>query len=189
MIISLIGFMGAGKTTIGRQLAQSMKCQFIDLDAYIEEKEGKTISEIFQEGDEAKFRDLELNYLQDVLEEHISEHPETLSDLPPHTEESSEDDEALTNRNCTMVLSLGGGIVTNPECTDLISRFTYCIYIHTHISTIKQRLLKESEGRPMLHGDNGDLEESALLNRIEKLYKERLPLYTSLARKTYFLKF
>ena len=39
MIISLIGFMGAGKSTIGKQLAQSIKCPFIDLDAYIEEKD------------------------------------------------------------------------------------------------------------------------------------------------------
>ena len=82
MIISLIGFMGAGKTTIGKQLAQSVKCPFVDLDAYIEEKEGKTISEIFEQSGEKGFRDMEFNYLQDILEDHIAEHPETLEDLP-----------------------------------------------------------------------------------------------------------
>ena len=84
-----------------------------------------------------------------------------------------------------MILSLGGGIVTNPECADLISRFTYCMYIHTDIEVIKQRLSQQVEaaGRPMLGGESGD----ALLARIEKLYKERTPLYTRLARKTYFL--
>ena len=92
MIISLIGFMGAGKSTIGKQLAQSIKCPFIDLDAYIEEKEGKTISEIFGEKGEGGFRELELNYLEDVLEDHIAEHPETLEDLPPFSPEATEDD-------------------------------------------------------------------------------------------------
>ncbi len=185
MIISLIGFMGAGKSTIGRQLAQSIKCPFIDLDAYIEEKEGKTISEIFGEKGESGFRELELNYLEDVLEDHIAEHPETLEDLPPFTPESTADDAPVATRGCTMVLSLGGGIVTNPECADLISRFTYCMYIHTDIEVIKQRLSQQTEaaGRPMLGGESGD----ALLARIEKLYKERTPLYTRLARKTYFL--
>ncbi|MBO7764442.1 MAG: dephospho-CoA kinase, partial [Bacteroidales bacterium] len=66
MIISLIGFMGAGKSTIGKQLAQSIKCPFIDLDAYIEEKECETISEIFGEKGEGGFRELELNYLEDL---------------------------------------------------------------------------------------------------------------------------
>jgi shikimate kinase len=185
MIISLIGFMGAGKTTIGKQLAQSIKCPFIDLDAYIEEKEGKTISEIFEAVSEAGFREKELNYLQDILEDHITQHPETLDDLPPFTPESTADDAPVATRGCTMVLSLGGGIVTNPECADLISRFTYCMYIHTDIEVIKQRLSQQAEaaGRPMLGGESGD----ALLARIEKLYKERTPLYTRLARKTYFL--
>ena len=185
MIISLIGFMGAGKTTIGKQLAQSVKCPFVDLDAYIEEKEGKTISEIFDQSGEKGFRDMELNYLQDILEDHIAEHPETLEDLPPFTPEVTEDDAPVTVRNCSMILSLGGGIVTNPECADLISRFTYCMYIHTDIEVIKQRLSQQAEaaGRPMLGGESGD----ALLARIEKLYKERTPLYTRLARKTYFL--
>jgi shikimate kinase len=177
--------MGAGKTTIGKQLAQSIKCPFIDLDAYIEEKEGKTISEIFEAVSEAGFREKELNYLQDILEDHITQHPETLEDLPPFTPESTADDAPVATRGCTMVLSLGGGIVTNPECADLISRFTYCMYIHTDIEVIKQRLSQQTEaaGRPMLGGESGD----ALLARIEKLYKERTPLYTRLARKTYFL--
>ncbi len=185
MIISLIGFMGAGKTTIGKQLAQSIKCPFIDLDAYIEEKEGKTISEIFEASGESGFREKELNYLQDILEDHITQHPETLEDLPPFTPESTADDAPVATRGCTIVLSLGGGIVTNPECAELISRFTYCMYIHTDIEVIKKRLSQQAEaaGRPMLGGESGD----ALLARIEKLYKERTPLYTRLARKTYFL--
>lgn len=165
MIISLIGFMGAGKTTTGEQLAKALKCKFTDLDDYIQKKEGKTITEIFQEGGETHFRTLEENYLQDVLENHISAHPETL-----------EDSESPT-KVCTMVLSLGGGIVTNPAAAELISRFTYCIYIKTDIETILKRLEDETANRPMLSG------EGTLREKIEKLYREREPLYRSLAKK------
>lgn len=165
MIISLIGFMGAGKTTTGAQLAKTLKCPFVDLDSYIEKKEGKTITEIFEEGGEASFRTLEENSLQDVLENHISEHPETLEDAD------------APKKVCTLVLSLGGGIVTNPAAAELISRFTYCIYIKTDIETILQRLEDESSSRPMLSG------EGSLREKIEKLYYEREPLYRSLAKK------
>ena len=61
--IYLIGFMGCGKSYIGRQLAERLAYNFVDMDAYLESKEGKTISQIFQEGGEALFRQLERDYL------------------------------------------------------------------------------------------------------------------------------
>jgi len=61
--IYLIGFMGCGKSYLGKRLAEHLNWQFIDLDAYLEAKEGKTISQIFAEGGESLFRELEKNYL------------------------------------------------------------------------------------------------------------------------------
>lgn len=177
MIISLIGFMGAGKTTMGKQLSEIMKTPFIDLDTYIQEREGKTIAEIFEEKGEAGFREIEENSLQDVLENHISDNPQTIEDLPPFDASESKDDQSIPHRECSLVLSLGGGIVTNPECVELIKRFTYCLYIKTDINTILSRLEKESENRPMLKGE-GTLQEI-----INKLYYEREPLYNAIARK------
>ena len=49
MKIVLLGYMASGKSTIGKQLAKEMKISFIDLDEYIEEKEGKSVSEIFED--------------------------------------------------------------------------------------------------------------------------------------------
>lgn len=165
MIISLIGFMAAGKTTMARGLSAKVGAPVIDTDAYIEEREGKTISEIFaSEGGEASFRRIEEECLEEILEKHISEHPETLEDM----------------HRCTLILSLGGGIVITPGCRDLISRFTYCVYVKTDIDTIFERLSKDTGGRTLLE-NRGD---TPLRDVIERLYREREPLYEALARTT-----
>lgn len=165
MIISLIGFMAAGKTTMARELSAKVGAPVIDTDAYIEEREGKTISEIFEsKGGEAGFRRIEEECLEDILEKHISEHPETLEDM----------------HRCTLVLSLGGGIVTTPGCRDLISRFTYCVYVKTDIDTIFNRLSKDTGGRVLLENRQG----ASLREIIERLYREREPFYEALARTT-----
>lgn len=67
MTIVLVGFMGAGKTTIGRRLAQVLGRPFIDLDSYIVEKNGRTITEIFESEGEEKFRQLESHALKACL--------------------------------------------------------------------------------------------------------------------------
>lgn len=66
--ILLIGYMGAGKTTLGRALAQDMGLEFIDLDHYIEERYCRSISQIFAEKGEAEFRRIEQRMLHEVAE-------------------------------------------------------------------------------------------------------------------------
>ena len=155
MIISLIGFMAAGKTTMARELSAKVGAPMIDTDAYIEEREGKTVSEIFAAVGEPGFRKIEEECLEDILEE---------QDM----------------HRCTLVLSLGGGIVTTPGCRDLISRFTYCVYVKTDIDTIFNRLSKDTGGRTLLE-NRGD---TPLRDVIDRLYREREPLYEALARTT-----
>lgn len=64
--IFLIGYMGSGKSTLGKALASRCEVRFIDLDDYIEERSGKTIKEIFATEGEAAFRDLERRMLVEV---------------------------------------------------------------------------------------------------------------------------
>lgn len=66
--IILIGYMGAGKTTIGRQLAISLNMQFYDLDWYIEMRYHRTVAQIFAERGEEGFREIERNMLHEVAE-------------------------------------------------------------------------------------------------------------------------
>jgi shikimate kinase len=64
--VYLIGFMGAGKTTIGRHLARKLGWQFIDLDREIEQREHRQIADIFRDSGEPHFRRLEQQYLKEI---------------------------------------------------------------------------------------------------------------------------
>lgn len=69
--IYLCGFMGCGKTHIGRKLSKSLKLPFIDLDRYIVEKENRSIPEIFEQSGEPYFRKLEAECLKELEEGYI----------------------------------------------------------------------------------------------------------------------
>ena len=69
MIISLTGFMGCGKSSVGRKLSELLCCPFMDLDDVIVEREGRSIPEIFASDGEAAFRRMELEALKAVLKD------------------------------------------------------------------------------------------------------------------------
>ncbi len=68
MRIFLIGYMGSGKSTLGRRLAKHLNLQFVDMDHYIEERNYKTIPQIFAEEGEAEFRKKERKALEELSE-------------------------------------------------------------------------------------------------------------------------
>lgn len=122
--ISLIGFMGCGKSSVGKILASLLPdCHLIDLDSYIEEKQGKIIPEIFNEYGEAAFRRMEREALEEIF---------------------SDPDRSRA------ILSLGGGTVTSGQCRQLIRRHTDCFYLRATTDTLLSNLEGHSEGRPML---------------------------------------
>ncbi len=122
--IALIGFMGCGKSSVGKILATLLhECHLIDLDTYIEEKQGKNIPEIFNEYGEAAFRRME----REALEEIFSDQSRPRA-----------------------ILSLGGGTVTSEPCRQLIRRHTDCFYLRATTDTLLGNLEGHSEGRPML---------------------------------------
>lgn len=106
----LCGFMGSGKTTIGKKLARLMGFKHIDVDIYLEEKEGKTISNIFSQYGENEFRRLETKYIKEICQ--------------------------MKN----VVISLGGGAVIREENIYQIKSNGYLIYLDTPFHRIIKNL-------------------------------------------------
>ena len=122
MLITLTGFMGSGKTTVGKVLADFLGCPFYDLDDLVVKKAGKTIPEIFAQDGEPAFRQLEARLLRQTVEKYGEN---------------------------TAVLSLGGGAVTTPASATLLNEKTVCIYLRATLETLLQRLEGQTAGRPL----------------------------------------
>ncbi len=161
MIVSLTGFMGSGKSSIGRVLAGRLGCPFFDLDSLIEEGEGRSIPDIFSSGGERLFRNLEIMYLSDFLDR-----------TPRHCPSGPADKQAPP---VTAVLALGGGTLTTAECAGMVEEKTFCIYLRASADTLVENLKGAEEGRPMLSGEN-------LRERVEDLMAKRKDIYEGAAR-------
>ncbi|RME16009.1 MAG: shikimate kinase [Bacteroidetes bacterium] len=132
---ALTGFMGSGKTTIGKIIAQKSNVPFIDLDEYIEQRENKTINEIFLNG-ENYFRALETRYLKEILE------------TPQST-----------------VIALGGGTVCFNNNLQLIRQHAWLIALLPEITILTERLWKEKDKRPLLKNITSKDELAAFIEK------------------------
>ena len=122
MMITLTGFMGSGKTTVGKVLADFLGCPFMDLDDLVVKKAGKSIPDIFAQDGEPAFRQLEAQVLRKTVEKYAES---------------------------TAVLALGGGAVLAPASAALLREKTVCIYLRATLDTLLQRLAGETAGRPL----------------------------------------
>ena len=163
MTIALNGFMGCGKSSVGKALAALLSCPLTDLDTYIEESEGRGIPEIFRTNGERTFREIEEKALRQIL--HLPE-AGNLDCIALNEEGAGEPDGSLK------ILSLGGGTVTTEECALMVKRHTFCIYLRARIETLVRNLENDSEGRPMLNCG-----EESLRGRIEELMSKRSAIY------------
>ena len=149
--ISLIGFMGSGKSSVGKELSKLLpEMEFIDLDSYIEAMTGRTIPEIFESEGESAFRELERTALENIF----------------MTGELTGD---------SYILSLGGGTVTTEGCRRMIRRNTTCFYLRASIDTLVSNLEQWPGDRPLLRGRNG------LRARVKELMATRGPIYEKTA--------
>lgn len=140
--IILIGFMGSGKTTFGKMLADRLKMDFIDTDAYIEEKAGKTIPEIFAEDGEEVFRRLETETLQHFR------------DSVGHT-----------------VFATGGGMPLRIENARLLRELGRVFYLTSAPQVIYDRV-KGDTNRPLLQGPDPYGKICGLMKERAPLYEQ-----------------
>ncbi len=120
--IILIGFMGAGKTTLGRRLARALRLTFTDTDDCIVARVGMPVTAIFDQYGEDYFRELETEMLQELLEE---------------------------KERC--VVSVGGGLPMREENQFYLKRLGLVVYLRAGVQTLMGRLGRD-KSRPMLKG-------------------------------------
>ena len=163
MIISLTGFMGCGKSSVGRRLSALLSCSYTDLDSAVENTAGRSIPEIFASDGEAAFRKMESETLLTIIHGQ-SEKISTVSSTSSAAPASSS----------YMILSLGGGTVMTPKCADIVHDKTVCIYLRASVDTLVSHLENEAEGRPMLAGGN-------IRSRVTELMSLRASTYEKTA--------
>jgi shikimate kinase len=145
--IYLTGFMGAGKSTIGPILANTMGWNFFDLDKVIEKKEGKKVRDIFEQNGEEFFRELELKTL---------------------TELSSE---------INAIVALGGGTISSKEILTLLKTTGKLIYLKTSPEASYKRLRYKRDRPNLLSEQKDEPTKEELLGKINNLLEPRILFY------------
>lgn len=144
--IILIGFMGSGKTTFGKWLAENWNMKFCDTDELIEENEGRTINDIFGAEGEEYFRDLETEIIKKLIEEY-------------------------GNRTAdNAVISVGGGLPVKNVNRELMHKLGTCVYLRTSKSELVHRL-KSDTTRPLLAGGNLEEKIDSLMSARKDIYE------------------
>ncbi|MFC0342945.1 shikimate kinase [Epilithonimonas hispanica] len=121
MIISLLGYMGSGKSHISKNLSQKINFKLIDLDQKISEEHQQTVAEIFQNKGEIFFRKEEKRILEEILN-------------------SKED----------IILSLGGGTPVYYNNMDIINEKSKSVFLRGSVKTLTERVLLQKHTRPLI---------------------------------------
>jgi shikimate kinase len=125
--IFLVGFMGAGKTSVGCALATALGWRFVDLDARIVERTGQSVAEIFQQDGEASFRQMETDELRHLLVE---------------------------LKTVNTVVSLGGGAWMQAGNVTLLKKASLpVLFLDAPVEELWQRCLPEQATRPLLQNE------------------------------------
>jgi len=136
--IFLIGYMGAGKTTLGKAFAREMNLSFVDQDWYIEERFHKTVQEIFAERGEQGFRELERQMLHEIAE--------------------FED----------VVISTGGGAPCFYDNMDFMNQKGETVFLNVTPEVLFSRLKMASQNRPILRGKTNEELKAFIAKALEK---------------------
>jgi len=140
--IALIGFMGVGKTAVGKALAERLDKRFVELDSLIEQQAGKSIPELFHQDGEVAFRELEIEVTKQVS----------------------------TNKN--LVIACGGGLVLNKINIDRLRNESIIVYLTASPRVILNRIPSEGEERPLLDTPDRALAIQELLRFREPFYEQ-----------------
>ncbi len=142
MNISLTGFMGTGKTSVGMALSRMLGWRFVDTDDIIVEREGRPISLIFKEQGEDYFREVEQAVVEEVSQER------------------------------DIIISTGGGVIKNRTNVENLSRRGVLVWLQADPEIILKRVMTEGGKRPLLDVKEPLNEINSLLGARLSLYKQ-----------------
>ncbi len=142
----LVGPMGAGKTTIGRQLAEQLVMPFVDLDHEIEQHTGASVALIFEVEGEAAFRQREQHALQQTLDRD------------------------------GIVLATGGGAILSADNRELLRQRGFVVWLDTPVAVQLDRLVREHHKRPLLQTPDREQRLTDLATFRNPLYRETADL-------------
>ncbi len=143
--IALIGLMGCGKTTVGRELSKLLSRPFLDMDAIIEEQIGKSIPDIFRDEGEAHFRALETALLRYLLTQQ--------------------------GKTGAAIISTGGGVVLRSENRHILRRLGFCVWLNVSVPALIARTAR-TNNRPLLANANRRTTLERLTRERSPLYAE-----------------
>jgi shikimate kinase len=149
--VTLVGLMGAGKTTVGRRLAARLRLPFVDADAEIETASGMTIAEIFEKFGEAHFRDGERRVIARLID------------------------------GVPKVIATGGGAFIQPDTRALILARTLAVWLDADIATLVERVRRRNTRPLLAGRDPGQVltELAAIRNPIYAQAPIRIPSKTT----------
>jgi len=140
-VVALLGLRGAGKTTIGRQLARRLHVRFVELDKQIEKTADLSLAEVFSLYGDEHYRRLERDTLAPMLRE-----------------------------NRAMVLATGGGIVTSPDTYALLKKSAVTVWLRASPEDHWNRVVRQGDRRPMADHPQAMADLRGILAAREPLY-------------------
>jgi len=133
MIVVLLGYMGSGKSTVGKKLATELGYDFLDSDSFIEQQEELSISKLFEDRGHIEFRKIEAKAIKKICKTQLN-----------------------------LVLALGGGTPCYSDTMSFLNQHpSVCtIYLKSSVKTLANRLVNEKSNRPLIANlEDNQLEE------------------------------
>lgn len=140
--IILVGFMGSGKSTIGRELSKLLSYPLIDTDQFIVDQEKLSVADIFSLNGEDYFRNCESEALRQLIHQQTSHH----------------------------IIATGGGLPMRPENQALLRQLGYVVWLDARIDTILQRTSRTTH-RPLLQTENPRSTIESMLTQRNSIYQ------------------